>query len=162
MLSDSFPVKEVDNVVYEVECKNVVCGPISVNIGANPSTGEGEAGDDDSAAPEAIDDGAETKIDVVDAFRLEETSFDKKGFMTYLKGYIKTLRSKVEEKDASRVASFETAAQAYAKKIFANFDNYRFFQGESMEPEAMVCLLESRDDKMFMIYWKDGVKLTKF
>lgn len=82
--------------------------------------------------------------------------------MTYLKGYIKAIRTKIEEADAARVSPFETAAQAYAKKIFANFDNYRFYQGESLDPEAMVCLLESRGDKEYMIYWKDGLKTQKF
>ena len=100
--------------------------------------------------------------DVVDAFRLEETVFDKKGYMTYLKGYIKTIRGKLEAADPSKVAAFEAAAQVYAKKIFSNFDNYRFYQGESMDPEAMVCLLEFRGNSEVMIYWKDGLKTQKF
>jgi hypothetical protein len=47
-----------------------------VYIGANPSAEEGE---------EALEDGAKQVIDVVDSFRLQQTSFDKKSFMVYLK-----------------------------------------------------------------------------
>ena len=159
LCSDSFNVKEVDGIVYEVECKNLTKGPVSVNIGANPTTGEGEEVED---AGEAVDDSAVVVNDVVDAFRLEETPFDKKSYMTYLKGYIKSLRTKIEASNPSRVPEFEAAAQNYAKKILGNFDNYRFYQGENMDPEAMVCLLESRGDKEYMIYWKDGLKTQKY
>lgn len=131
-----------------------------MNIGANPSTEDGEDGEDQKA--DDVDDSPQNVNDVVDAFRLEETVFDKKGYMTYLKGYIKTIRSKLEAVDPSKVAAFESAAQGYAKKIFSNFDNYRFYQGESMDPEAMVCLLEFRENSEVMIYWKDGLKTQKF
>lgn len=160
LLSDSFAISEVDGVVLEVECKNVQCGPVQVDIGANPSTGLGE--DAEANTGEALDDSIQTKIDIVDAFRLEETPFDKKSYLSYLKGYIKSIRSKIEEKDPSKVPVFESSAQAYAKKVISNFDNYRFYQGESMDPEAMVCLLEFRGDKMYMIYWKDGLKMNKY
>ena len=133
---------------------------MSVNIGANPSTEGGE--DDGEPKAEDVDDSAENVNDVVDAFRLEETVFDKKGYMTYLKGYIKAIRGKLETADPSKVSAFESAAQGYAKKIFSNFENYRFYQGESMDPEAMVCLLEFRDNSEVMIYWKDGLKAEKF
>lgn len=160
-MSDSFPYKEEDNIVYRVPCKNVQCGPVKVDIGANPSTGGGE--DASECAPvEELDESIQTKIDIVDAFNLEETSFDKKGFMTYLKSYFKAIRAKIEERNPQEVAAFESNAQTFAKKIFSNFDNYRFYQGQSMDPEAMVCLLEtSEDDKMSLIYWKHGLKACK-
>ena len=44
--------------------------------GANPSTEEGE---------EALEDGAATVNNVVHSFRLNQTSFDKKSYLTYLK-----------------------------------------------------------------------------
>ena len=47
------------------------------DTGANASAEEQEEGAEDSA---------ETKIDVVYSFRLNETGFDKKGYLTYLKG----------------------------------------------------------------------------
>jgi hypothetical protein len=50
--------------------------PLRFWEGANPSAEEQE---------EALEDGAEQKIDVVHTFRLEKTAFDKKAYMTYLK-----------------------------------------------------------------------------
>jgi hypothetical protein len=45
-------------------------------LGANPSAEEGE---------EALEDAVVQVIDVVDNFRLQKTTFDKKSFLTYLK-----------------------------------------------------------------------------
>lgn len=83
--------------------------------------------------------------------------------MTYLKSYIKNLRSKIEESNPSKVTTFETAAQNFAKKILGEFDDFRFFQGESMDPEAMVLLLKQKEDGNYlMYYWSDGLKKNKF
>ena len=35
------------------------------------------------------------------------------------------------------VTEFEKGAQGYAKKIVANFKDYEFFIGESMDPDGM-------------------------
>lgn len=47
-----------------------------VLVGANPSAEEQE---------EALEEGASTINNVVHSFRLQSTSFDKKGYLTYLK-----------------------------------------------------------------------------
>ena len=78
MISDSFNLKEVDGVVYEVDCQMITEGKVDVDIGANPST---EGGED-----EGVED-QEVKVNnVVYTFRLQSTSFDKKSYLTYLKG----------------------------------------------------------------------------
>jgi Translationally controlled tumour protein. len=77
MISDSFDLKEVDGVVYEVDCQMITEGKIDVDIGANPSTEDGE--------DEGVED-KEIKVNnVVYTFRLQSTSFDKKSYLTYLK-----------------------------------------------------------------------------
>jgi hypothetical protein len=77
MISDSFDMKEVDGVVYEVDCAMITEGAVQVNTGANASAEEAE---------EELDD-AEVKVNnVINSFRLQNTSFDKKTFLTYLKG----------------------------------------------------------------------------
>jgi hypothetical protein len=78
-------------------------------------------------------------IDVVHSFRLNETSFDKKSYLTYLKGYMKAVKEKLKEKgaDEAEIKDFETKAQGFAKKIIANFKDYEFFIGESMNPDGM-------------------------
>lgn len=54
-------------------------------------------------------------------------------------GYMKTIKTKLKEKGASddEVAAFEKGAGAFAKKIVANFKDYDFYVGESMDPDGM-------------------------
>jgi len=78
MFSDAFPLKEVDGIVYEVDCAMVQQRKgVDVDIGANASA---EGGD------EELEDGVEIVNNVVASFSLTPTSFDKKGYLTYLKG----------------------------------------------------------------------------
>lgn len=155
-------MKEADDVVFEVQCRNAKKASVNFDIGANPATGEGEAGAEEVEA--FVEDDDESPInDIVDAFKLCETGFTKKDFMTYLKSYLKSIRAKLEASNPERVAKFESGSQVYAKKILGNFDNFRFFQGENMDPEAMVCLLGTRDDNSeYFIFWKDGLRAARY
>lgn len=83
-----------------------------VDIGANPSA---EGGD------EGVEEDAKTVNNVVHSFRLTETAFDKKSYMTYIKGYMKSLKKKLEETNPERVPAFEKGAAALVKKILGNF-----------------------------------------
>lgn len=60
------------------------------------------------------------------SFRLQSTQFDKKSFLAYLKGYMKEVKTKLQEKSPDRVTTFEQGAQGFAKKIVANFKDYEF------------------------------------
>ncbi|KAE8215920.1 hypothetical protein CF327_g843 [Tilletia walkeri] len=122
-----------------------------VDIGANPSAEE---------ADEGTDDGAKQVNNFGNAFSLQPTSFDKKSFLTYLKGYMKEVKAKLP---ADRVEAFEKGAQTFAKKIIANFKDYDFYTGESMNPDGMVALLNYREDGTtpYWTLWKDGLKETK-
>lgn len=102
-----------------------------VDIGANPSKEEQE---------EALEDGAQQVNNVVHSFRLQSTSFDKKSYLTYLKvcnvfvvgtanrlqGYMKAVKEKLKQTNPDRVEAFEKGAQAYAKKVVANFKDFEF------------------------------------
>lgn len=130
LISDSYDVKLIDGVVYEADCKKITVGVGDIDIGANASAEE--AGED-------ADDQAQTVIDVVHSFRLNETQFDKKSYLTHLKGYMKAVKTKLAEKGASEetIKEFETGAQGYAKKIVGSFKDYEFLIGESMDPDGM-------------------------
>jgi len=80
LISDSYDLKEVGGAVYEADCKKISLGAENFDIGANPSAEEAEEG---------VEDSAQTVIDVVHSFRLNETSFDKKSYLTHLKGQLK-------------------------------------------------------------------------
>ena len=71
------------------------------------------------------------------------TRTDFKSYLTYLKGYMKAVKTHLQETNPDRVAAFEKGAQELAKKIVGNFKDYEFYVGESMSPEGMVALLVS-------------------
>jgi len=155
MFSDAYPIKEVDDIAYEVDCAMMVIGPDNVDIGANPSAEEME---------EALEvEGAKQVNNVVHGFRLQSTSFDKKSYLTYLKGYMKTVKAKLQENHPERVEAFEKGAQVFAKKIIGSFKDYEFYTGESMDADGMVALLNFREDGVtpYFTFWKDGLKEEK-
>lgn len=57
---------------------------------------------------------------------------------------MKAVKAKLTETKPERVEAFEKGAAAYAKKIVANFKNFEFYVGESMNPDGMVALLDYR------------------
>lgn len=155
LLSDAYDVKEVDGVIYEADCQNItVKAGADVDIGANPSA---EGGDDD------LEEGAETVNNVVYSFRLQQTAFDKKSFLTYIKGYMKAVKAKLAESAPDQVEVFEKGATTYVKKVIGSFKDWEFFTGESMDPDAMIVLMNYREDgeTPFVAIWKHGVKVEK-
>lgn len=76
---------------------------------------------------------------------------------------MKRVKAELAEKDPEAVAVFEKGAAAYVKKIIANFKDYEFFTGESMDPDGMVVLLNYREDGTtpYLIYWKHGLSEDK-
>lgn len=52
---------------------------------------------------------------------------------------MKEVKQKMKDNGAGddQVTEFEKNAQAYAKKIIANFGDYEFLIGESMNPDGM-------------------------
>ncbi|KAK0453695.1 translationally controlled tumor-associated [Armillaria borealis] len=155
MFSDAFPLKLVDDIVFEVDCQTITIKPgADVDIGANPSAEEQDEG---------LEEGATQVNNVVHSFRLQSTAFDKKSFLLYLKGYMKSVKAKLAETNPDRVEAFEKGAQAYAKKIVANFKDFEFYTGENMNTDGMVALLNYREDGVtpYFTFWKDGLKEVK-
>jgi hypothetical protein len=75
-----------------------------------------------------------------------------------------SLKAKVEEKDKSRVETFQKGMQVWATDIMKTFDQWKFFLGEKMNPEGMVILQGYREDQItpFFIFFKDGLEEEKF
>ncbi|PAA66860.1 hypothetical protein BOX15_Mlig024683g1 [Macrostomum lignano] len=153
LASDSYPYKYVDDIAIEIEGKMItVSNAIDDRmIGGNASAEE---------AGEGTDDGTESKINVVYSHQLVETQFDKKSYLAYLKGYLKRIEKKLEENNPDRVEAFKTGAQKFVKeRVLANFSNWQFFTGEKMDPDAMVVLMDYREDGMtpYFVLFKDGL-----
>jgi len=157
IISDSYDLKDVDGIVYEANCAMIVEGAVEVNTGANASAEE---------ADEGLEDQAIRVNNIVHSFRLQSTSFDKKSYLTYLKGYLKAVKGALLEagKTDEEVKAFESGAQKYVKeKLLPNFKDLEFYTGESMNPDGMVVLLNYREDGTipYVIAWKHGLKEMK-
>ncbi|KAI1885048.1 hypothetical protein AGOR_G00216170 [Albula goreensis] len=158
MFSDIYKIKESPNgMMIEVEGKMVSRRTEDIDdslIGGN-------------ASAEVQDEGCETTttsgIDIVLNHKLQETQFSKDAYKQYIKGYMKAIKEKLEENNPDRVKPFMAGAQEEIKKIMGNFKNYQFFQGESMNPDGMVGMLDFREDGItpFMIFFKDGMDIEK-
>ncbi|KAJ1926851.1 hypothetical protein IWQ60_003437 [Tieghemiomyces parasiticus] len=156
MVSDAYPIQIVDDVIMEVDCQLVTKGATQVDIGANPSA---EGGDDEGVE----ESGGEQVNNVVDSFRLQSTSFDKKSYLTYIKGYLKQIKAELAKSNPERIPAFEAGAQKFVKKVVGDFKNYDFYTGESMNPDGMIALLNFREDGVtpYFSLFKDGLKAVK-
>ncbi|RDA87275.1 hypothetical protein CP532_1333, partial [Ophiocordyceps camponoti-leonardi (nom. inval.)] len=148
IISDSYELKEVDGIVYEADCAMITEEAVN-------------GGDEDGVEDQAV------KVNnIVHSFRLQSTSFDKKGYLAYLKGYMKAVKTALQEKGApaDTITAFEKGAQAYVKeKLLPNFKDFEFYTGESMNPDGLVVLLNYREDGVtpYVIVWKHGLKEMK-
>ncbi|KAG1907136.1 translationally-controlled tumor protein [Suillus fuscotomentosus] len=155
MFSDAFPMKEVDGIAYEVDCQMITLKEGNVDIGANASAEEQE---------EALEDGAITVNNIAHSFRLQTTAYDKKAYLSHLKGYMKAVAEKLAAKgDPAVVTEFKAKANDFVKKIVGNFKDYEFYTGENMDADGMVALLNYREDGVtpYFTFWKHGLKEVK-
>ncbi|CDZ98781.1 translationally-controlled tumor protein [Phaffia rhodozyma] len=156
LFSDAYDVHDKEDGSIEVDCQMITVKEGDVDIGANASAEE---------AAEELESGAETVNNVVYSMRLQSTQFDKKSYMTYLKDYMKTLKTALKDagKSDDDIKAFEKRAQGLAKKVLGNFKDYEFLTGESMNPDGMVALLNYREDGVtpFITFWADGLKEIK-
>ncbi|GAP86450.1 putative translationally-controlled tumor protein [Rosellinia necatrix] len=156
LLSDSYDFKEVDGVIYEADCAMIQIDAVNVDTGANASAEEAEEGLEDAA----------TKVNnIVHSFRLQSTSFDKAGYGSYLKGYMKKVLAHLKAKGApeSEIDTFKKGAAAFSKKVLGSFKDWEFYTGESMDVDGMVVLLNYRADGItpYVAVWKHGLEQMK-
>ncbi|KAM3607320.1 uncharacterized protein V6R79_005685 [Siganus canaliculatus] len=157
MFADTFKVKVTDDdMFYEVEGKRITRNEAfdDALISANASAEEACEGSEDTSV---------SGIDIVLNHKLQETGFDKKGYMAYIKGYLKAVKAHLQETNPDRVEKFMASSPAAVKKIASNINDFQFFTGESMNPDAMVGLLNYREDGItpYMLFFKDGLIVEK-
>ncbi|KAI8601629.1 translationally controlled tumor protein [Dissophora ornata] len=154
LFSDAFDVKEVGGV-YEIECAMIqIKEGADVDIGANASAEEAE---------ESLEDGVTIVNNVVYSFRLGSTSFDKKGYTSYIKGYLKALKVAKKLEEEEEIKAYEKDMTAEVKKILGSFKDFEFYTGESMNPDGAVMLLNYREDGVtpYFTVYKHAVKTMK-
>lgn len=160
MFSDTYKIKLVDDVLYEVYGKLVTRKSGELNIaGFNPSAEE---------ADEGTDEMVESGVDVVLNHRLQETfAFgDKKSYTLYLKDYMKKLVARLEEKAPDQVDVFKTNMNKVMKDILSRFKELQFFTGVSMDIDGIVGLMEYREidgeSVPVLMFFKHGLEEEKF
>jgi len=139
MFSDTYKMKLVDDVVYEVYGKYITRGPDSVVLaGANASAEEEVEGTDDQGT---------SGVDIVINHRLVETGFDKKGYTVYIKDFMKKIAERLKETNPDQVDTFKTNVQKLIVSLLKNerFKELQFFTGEKMDPDGLIALMEYRD-----------------
>ncbi|KAL7727270.1 hypothetical protein ACLKA6_016023 [Drosophila palustris] len=159
MFADTYKMKLVDEVIYEVYGKLVTRGQDEIRLdGANPSAEEVDEGTDACQ---------ESGVDVVLNHRLVECfAFgDKKSFTAYLKDYMKKILEELSKTAPDQVDVFKTNMNKVMKEILGRFKDLQFFTGENMDCEGMVAMCEYRDingvsTPVFM-FFKHGLREEK-
>lgn len=139
MFADTYKIKLVDEVIYEVYGKLVSRAEGEIQLaGSNPSAEE---------ADEGTEVNVERGVDIVLNHRLAESfAFgDKKSYTAYLKEYMKKVLAKLQETAPDQVEVFKTNMNKAMKDILGRFKELQFFTGESMDVDGMVAMCEYRD-----------------
>jgi len=159
MFSDTYKMKLVDEVIYEVYGKLISRTEGDIKIeGFNPSAEEADEGTEATT---------QTGVDVVLNQQLEECfAFnDKKSFTLYLKDYMKKVLAKLEENAPDQVEVFKTNMNKAMKDILGRFKDLQFFTGRSMDCEGMVAMCEYRDidgvSTPVLMFFKHGLEEEK-
>jgi hypothetical protein len=159
LISDSYDLEELHDVVYKVASKKVKAGQnedfgISANLDEDDEgTGNAESGGDSGTMVNEL----------VQSFNLNSAPYTKKEYVAHIKDYSKRLKEHLEKNQPERVESFMKNLNVFIKGVIENFNDYEFYQGESNSTEGMVVLMNYSNDGMtqYLYYFKDGMKARK-
>ena len=158
VISDSYPFKEVfEGVAVEVKSRMIVKGDEKVDVGCgNAFGGGGEEEDMGNAEVEKV-------IDLVDSFNYQETGFDKAGFVSYFKGYMKKLLTHLKEHKPDRVEIFQKGAKDLFAFLKDNFDDLTIYTPKDYDTDNILIYsyYQGEDLAPTFIYILDGLKSIK-
>merc|ERR1712126_557340 len=159
LFSDTYPIKLVDDCLYEVTGKHEVRTEGEVQLeGANASAEEADEGTDSNSV---------SGVDVVLNHRLVETGFgSKKDHTVYLKDYMKKVVKYLEDNGrGGEVEEFKKNINGVMKELLGKFKDLQFFTGESMEAEAMILVMDYKDyqgeERPVLMAFKHGLEEEK-
>merc|ERR1712204_33984 len=123
LFSDTYPMKLVDDCIYEVYGKHETRTEGEVKLAGSNASAEGED------AGEGSDPNAVSGIDIVLNHRLNETGFgSKKDYTVYLKDYMKKVVKYLEDNErAGEVDTFKKNINGYMKEMLGKFKDLSFF-----------------------------------
>jgi hypothetical protein len=159
LFSDTYKMELVNDCLWEITGKYETRKQGEVVLAGSNASAEEEV--------EGNDEGCESGVDVVLNHRLTETGFgDKKSFTDYLKLYMKKVVKFLEENDrAGEVDEFKKNASKCVKELLPKFKDLQFFTGESMDPDAMIIMMEYKEkdgvEKPVLMAFKHGLREEK-
>jgi len=159
LFSDTYKMKLVDDCLYEVYGKHITRSEGEIQLdGANASAEEADEGTDSTSV---------SGVDVILNHRLQETGFgSKKDFTDYLKVYMgKVIKYLEENGKKEEVPTFKKNVNGVFKGLLGKFKDLQFFTGESMDPTAMICMLDYKEvdgeERPVLLAFKHGLEEEK-
>jgi hypothetical protein len=161
ILADVFPFTlDYNDVIMKVKSqykKKDDCG--KVDIGCGNAFG----GEEDDSAPGEIPE--EKVIDVAFNANLVETQFSKADFMTYIKTFLKNLKTYLEENGKNdRAVAFQKGAQEFVKFVVSKFNDFQFYTGASEKLDGSIVFSFWEDESAagpVFYFFKDSVREVK-
>jgi len=161
LFSDTYTMKEVDNVIYEVYGKHETRTEGNIQIDGQNDSAEGE--DPDAGA----DPSSVSGVDIILNHRLQETGFGtKKEYLEHLKLYMKKVIKHLEDNGKKdEVETFKTNINKNMGAILKNFKNLEFYLGENMDSDGMIMILDYKEvngeERPYLIAFKHGLEEEK-
>ncbi|KAL6720552.1 hypothetical protein ACLMJK_002476 [Lecanora helva] len=147
IISDTYDLKDIDDAVFEVDCKMVtVGGNVEVDIGFSDGAKikGAEGGEEEGNAEDGgLEESSAQVNNVIDAFRLNQMPpYDtKERFVKDLKAYLSRLSKKLTEDgaDEGKVKSITDGIKKYAsKKLAPKIKDFEPYVGESFDAEVAI------------------------
>ena len=133
MYSDSYPSKiDYNNQITKIKAKYVTLEAVGADIGD----------------AEDIDDQNVRVLDLVHAYKYEQTTFTKKTFLGYIKNYMTNVIEKLKSKGKTdeEIENFKKGSQDFVKYLIENFKEFEFYLNEQ----------NSTDGSCAFAYWEDS------
>jgi len=159
LFSDTYPMKLVDNCMYEVYGKHITRTEGDVQLeGSNASAEEADEGTESNSV---------SGVDLVLNHRLVETGFgSKKDYTIYLKDYMKKVIKYLEDNGkAAEVDDFKKNINGVMKELLGKFKDLQFYTGENMDAEAMILIMDYKEidgeERPVIMAFKHGLEEEK-
>lgn len=161
MFSDAFPIKKVNDFIWEVEGEFIKLkdGVDDSLIGANPSA---EGGED-----EGVQDDVRTVINVIHSHKLEQLDVGTvKDYQNYLKGYLKSVTDRIQQRCPEKKAEFQKAVGDYFKtKVIGDFKNIDFYRSTNSYPPNQYyipCNFREDGTTPYFVFITEGLDEEKY
>lgn len=152
ILTDCYKIEEIDGIILKVtgKLKTEKTEISDAMFGGNASAegaDEGEGGDTTAVSG----------IDVVLSHRLVDYDIKKKDFMTHIKEYMGKVKKHLEKNNPDELDMFLKNASKFVKELLAEFKEWNFYCGESMNPDGMLIMCKWDGETPYLYYFKHGL-----